>query len=188
MSSSLTGNNNFPKSFGDSRNDLGYGRLSPKYHVHRDHGDPTFPYVEPPTELDLTDEELDVDDEDIAAVHAKLIEPRDYDPLPHTEPFSFVGGNTKLGEATGKSISPIPDLYKGRESVGGGTAAKYPHGPTDGFSTRSRPTGDRYGFSTMYDEDEEGDEVAYTLEDIAEKQIEENLRYYVRNVILECLQ
>jgi uncharacterized protein (DUF433 family) len=39
----------------------------------------------------------------------------------------------------------------------------------------------------MYGEEEAGDEAAYTLEDIAEKQIEEVLRYYVRNVILECM-
>ena len=186
MSASLTGNNNFPKAHGDSRNDLGYGRLSPKYHVDRGHGDPTFPYVEPPTELE-DEEYLGVDDEDIAAVHTKLQQPRDYDPMPHSEPFYYAAGNSKLGEATGRSISPIPDLYKGRDSAGGGTAAKYPHGPTDGFTTRSRPTGDRYGYSTMYGEEEEGDEAAYSLEDIAEKQIEETLRFYIRSVILERL-
>ena len=182
MTTSLTGNNNFPKSFGDSRDDLGYGRLTAKYFKHRVHGDPTFPYVEPPTDTD----DVDVDEEDIDAVISKLQQPRDYDPLPYsdTEGQSFVGPNAYLGEAT-NALSPIPDLYKNRSRhASGGTSPKYPHGPTDGFSTRSRPTGDRYGYSTMYGEDEEGDDPAYSLEDIAEKQIEE-IRAFVRLVLLE---
>ena len=179
--SSLKGKTGFPKSYGDSRDDLGYGRLHPKFHVQKLQGDPTFPYVEEPTELD---DDVDVDIESIASVHKKLQEPRDYDPLSFAEPFYFAGGSTKLGEASGRSISPMPGLYKGREVAGGGAVSRYPHGPTDGFSPRVRPTGDRYGYSTMYDEDEDADDPAYTLEDIAEKQLEE-LRHYIRYVLLE---
>ena len=182
MASPLMGKQGFPAGKGDTRDDLGYGRLTPKYFKNRVHGDPTFPYVEPATDL----EDVDVDDEAIAAVHDKLQEPRDYDPLPFsdTEGQSFVGPNANLGEAT-NALSPIPDLYKNRSRhASGGTGAGYPHGPTDGFTTRARPTGDRYGYSTMYGEDEEGDEPAYTLEDIAEKQIDE-IRKYVRMVLLE---
>ena len=181
MASPLMGKQGFPAGKGDTRDDLGYGRLTPKYFKNRVHGDPTFPYAENPTDV----EDIEVDDEAIAAVHDKLQEPRDYDPLPYadTESQSLIGPNARLGEVN--SLSPIPDLYKNRSRhSSGGTAAGYPHGPSDGFSTRSRPTGDRYGYSTMYGEDEEGEEPAYTLEDIAEKQIEE-IRMFVRLVLSE---
>lgn len=182
MATPLMGKQGFPAGKGDTRDDLGYGRLTPKYFKNRVHGDPTFPYVEPATDL----EDVDVDDEAIAAVHDKLQEPRDYDPLPYsdTEGQSFVGPNAHLGEAT-NALSPIPDLYKNRSRhASGGTASGYPHGPSDGFTTRARPTGGRYGYSTMYGEDEEADEPAYTLEDIAEKQLDE-IRSYVRLILLE---
>ena len=182
MTASLTGNNNFPKSFGDSRDDLGYGRLTPKYFRNRVHGDPTYPYIEPASDL----EDVEVDEETADAVTNKLAAPRNYDPFPYsdTEMQSFVGPNAKLGEAS-NTMHPMPDLYKNRARTPlGGTSPRYPHGPADGFTTRSRPTGNRYGYSTMYGEDEEGDEPAYTLQDIAEKQIEE-IRHFVRLVLLE---
>ncbi len=182
MTTPLAGKHGFPNSHGDSRDDLGYGRLTQKYFKKRVHGDPTFPYVEPPSDTD----DVEVDDEAIAAVHDKLQEPRAYDPLPYSdsEGQSLMGPNAHLGEAT-NSLSPIPDLYKNRSRhASGGTGAGYPHGPTSGFTTQSRPTGDRYGYSTMYGEDEEGDDPAYSLEDIAEKQIEE-IRAYIRLILLE---
>lgn len=181
MSTSLAGKHSFPKSYGDSRDDLGYGRLTPKYFKHRVHGDPTYPYVEEPTDVD----DVEIDEETIDGVTNKLAAPRNYDPLPYSdlEGQSFVGPNARLGEAS-NTMRPIPDLYKNRSRSPLGTSPRYPHGPADGFSTSARPTGDRYGYSTMYGEDEEGDEPAYTLEDIAEKQIEE-IRAYVRMVLLE---
>lgn len=182
MATPLAGKRSFPGSHLDSKDDLGYGRVTPKYFRDRVHGDPTFPYVEDATDT----EDIDVDDESIAAVHDKLQQPRNYDPLPYsdTEGQSLTGPNPHLGEAT-NALSPIPNLYKNRSRhASGGTGAGYPHGPTDGFTTRARPTGDRYGYSTMYGEDEEGDDPAYTLEDIAEKQIDE-IREYVRLVLLE---
>jgi len=182
MPTPLTGKHAFPQSHGDSRDDLGYGRLTPKYFKHRVHGDPTFPYTEEPTDM----EDIEVDEDDIDGVINKMQAPRAYDPFPFsdTEGQSLTGPNPHLGEAT-NALSPIPDLYKNRSRhAAGGTAAGYPNGPTDGFTTRSRPTGDRYGYSTMYGEEEEGDEAAYTLEDIAEKQIEE-IRTFVRLILLE---
>ena len=83
MASPLQGKQGFPAGKGDSRNDLGYGRLTQKYFRDRIHGDPTFPYVEPATDT----EDVDVDDEAIAAVHDKLQEPRNYDPLPYADTF-----------------------------------------------------------------------------------------------------
>ncbi len=179
--SSLTGNNNYPGRL-DTRNDLGYGRTTQKYHKPRVHGDPTFPYVEPPTEID---DDLVVDDETIDSIIQKLQQPRAYDPLPYndTEGQYYAAGNTKLSEAS-NTMKPIPDLYKNRSRTPLGTSPRYPQGPADGFSTRSRPTGDRYGYSTMYGEDDESEEPAYTLQDIAEKQIDE-LRKFIRLSIME---
>ena len=181
MTTSLTGNNNFPKSFGDSRDDLGYGRLTAKYFKHRVHGDPTFPYVEPVEEL----EDVDVDEETIDAVVAKQQSPRGYDPLPYSdlEGQSFVGPNSRLGEAS-NTMAPIPDLYKNRARSALGTSPRYPHGPTDGFSSRSRPTGSKKGYSTMLGFLDAEDEPAHTLEDIAEKQLEE-VRTLIRLILLE---
>ena len=184
MTTPLAGKQGIPSSHGDSRDDLGYGRLTQKYFKKRVHGDPTFPYVEPPSDT----EDAEVDDEAIAAVHDKLQEPRDYDPLPYAdmEGQSLTGPNAHLGEAT-NALSPIPDLYKNRTRHGtGGTSPKYPHGPADGFSSRSKPTGSKQGYSTMvgFMPDDEAEEPAYSLEDIAEKQIEE-IRAYIRLILLE---
>ena len=105
MATSLTGNNNFPKSFGDSRNDLGYGRLSTKYHKDRSLGGSSFPYVEPPEDLD----HVDVDEELIDLVSDKTDMPIAYDPITilDSEGQYFVSGNTKLSE-TYDMMSPIP--------------------------------------------------------------------------------
>ena len=180
MSTTLKGKHGFSKSFSDSRNDLGYGRLSPKYFRDRVHGDPTFPYTEEPT--DTSDVEDDIGSK--AAVHKKLQQPRNYDPLPYNDR-SFAGSGAKLGEAT-NALSPIPDLYKNRSRSPMGTSPDYPHGATTGFSSTTRPTGSKYGYSTMYGDSPDSDTAAYTLEDIAEKQLEEqSLRNFIRLMILE---
>ena len=180
MASSLTGNNNFPKSFGDSRNDLGYGRLSAKFHKERTMGGSTFPYVDKPDNM----QDIDIENNLIDLVMSKLGIPQNFDPLPtlDSEGQYFVSGNTKIIE-TQNALSPIPDLYKKRTSSAGGTSPSYPHGPASGFSTRSRPTGSKYGYSNMGNEKEDSDEPAYTLEDIFKKQLEE-IRKYVRGIIL----
>ena len=183
MASPLQGKQGFPAGKGDTRDDLGYGRLTPKYFRNRVHGDPTFPYVEPATDL----EDIEIDDDIAADVTNKMMAPRNYDPIPtsDTEGQSFVGPNAHLGEAS-NTMHPIPDLYKNRaRSPMGGTAPKYPHGPTAGFAPKVQPTGDRYGYSTMYGENENEDEPAYTLEDIAEKQLEEEIRHYIRLILVE---
>jgi hypothetical protein len=186
MTTSLSGNNNFPKSFGDSRDDLGYGRLTAKYFKNRVHGDPTFPYVE-----DITDvSDVDIEEDVIDGVTNKQYAPRNYDPIPSsdTESQSFVGPNARLGEAS-NTMSPIPDLYKNRSrSAVGGTAPKYPQGPASGFASQSRPTGSKQGYSTMlgFLSAEEAEDPAYTLEDIAEKQIEE-IRLFIRAALLEIV-
>ena len=125
MATSLTGNNNFPKSFGDSKNDLGYGRLSAKYHKDRSLGGSLFPYTEPPEDLDY----IDVEEELIDLVSNKTDIPIAYDPITtlDSEGQYFVSGNTKLSE-TYDMMSPIPGLYKNRMKSGSGPSAIYPAG------------------------------------------------------------
>ena len=77
------------------------------------------------------------------------------------------------------SISPIPNLYKNRMRASIGTSGAYPQG----YNPNIRPTGSKYGYSTMYNDTEESDDPAYTLEDIEEKQLEE-FRCYVREILL----
>jgi len=180
MTSSLSGNNNFPKSFGDSRDDLGYGRLSAKFHKERLQGGTAFPYIEPPEDLSA----IDIEEELLSLVNDKLAIPRDYDPLPtlDSEGQYYISGNSKLSEA-GDSMSPIPGLYKNRIKTGSGPAASYPPSSANGFSTRIRPTGSKYGYSTMHGDTEDSDEPVYTLDDLVEKQLDE-IREYVRNILL----
>lgn len=176
MTASLVGTNKFPKSFGDSKNDLGYGRLSAKFHKERSQGGTTFPYIEEPQDL----QHIDVDEELLDLVMKKLDIPRDYDPMPtlDSEGQYFVSGNSKLSEMS-NSISPIPNLYKNRMRASIGTSGAYPQG----YNPNIRPTGSKYGYSTMYNDTEESDDPAYTLEDIEEKQLEE-FRCYVREILL----
>ena len=57
------GGGNFPSSHGDSRDDLGYGRLNPKYHVPKTLGNDVYPYRD--QDEDLEDVETGVDAEDV---------------------------------------------------------------------------------------------------------------------------
>ena len=180
MSTSLTGNNNFPKSFGDSRDDLGYGRLSTKYHKDRSLGGSSFPYREPPEDLS----DVEIEEELIDLVSDKTDMPIAYDPITtlDSEGQYYASGNTKFME-TYDMMSPIPGLYKNRMKSGSGPSAMYPAGATSGFSSRIRPTGSKYGYSTMYNDSDESDEPVYTIEDLAEKQLQE-LRDYIRSLLL----
>ena len=58
---------NFPKSHLDGRNDLGYGRSDPKFHVHKTLGASTYPYEE--EDEDISD--VEVSDESVEAVMKK---------------------------------------------------------------------------------------------------------------------
>ena len=122
MAASLTGNNNFPKSFGDSRDDLGYGRLSPKYHTNRTIGGGTFPYREEHDDL----EGVDISDELIDKVIDRITGPVDYDPITtlDSEGQYYVSGASKFME-TYDMMSPIPGLYKNRMRSGSGPAATF---------------------------------------------------------------
>ena len=82
-----------------------------------------------------------------------------------TDPFYYAAGNTKLGEAIGTSISPMPGMYKKRTQAGGGVnspkaftpGSLQQTGSTIGYSHPHVSLGaDRdILFSDIEDEDEE---------------------------------
>ena len=183
MSSKFSGGN-FPKSYLDGRNDLGYGRSDPKFHIPKTLGSSIYPYIE--EDEDLDDVDLDMSDEDIRKVYSKIEVPRDYDHMGgHYDPFYYAAGNTKLSETTAvKGISPFPRMYKKRSAHVGGS---YPANPSHQFGFRKdRPSGGNYSDLTYLFNDDEDE--GYTLEDIASNQNpEKSLREWIRFKILELL-
>ena len=127
----------------DARDDLGYGRLTPKFHAPRSFDQ----YAPGPVEDPEAGEAID--DETYGAVLQRLLgyAPTDSMAKYGTDPFYFVGAATKLKESTAKGMVPFPKMYSNRETVSGGTAQRLPAGPTLGFRTRIRPTGTKKGFS-----------------------------------------
>ena len=118
--------------------------------------------------------------EDASAVMIsdKMRPPRMYDPIPQRDPGYYASsGNLKLKEV---GISPIPDLYKNRDGVFGGTSTPMPPGPTTGFRSKIRPTGKNWHKVDFIDDPEENSET-FSLSDIAD----ELLREYIRTTLME---
>ena len=189
------GGGNFPSSHLDSRGDLGYGRLNPKYHVPKMLGNDIYPYRD--VDEDLSDLETFMDDDEEEEMWDRMSGPQDYDPGGgHYDPFSFAGSNTSLhgpasiGESFAKnSMVPLPTMHKNRGNQPvGGTKSGTARGEGSTMSA-TIDTGDRWGWSNpVYDEisSDFEEEDNYTLEDIA--QIEEaQLRKCIRLIILERL-
>ena len=187
------GGGNFPSSHGDSRDDLGYGRLNPKYHVPKTLGNDVYPYRD--QDEDLEDVETGVDAED---VWDRMEAPSGYDPGGgHYDPFSFTGSNTSLhgpshiGENFAKnSMVPFPKMHnrRGNQTVGG-TKSGTARGEGSTMSA-TLDTGDRWGWSNpVYKEIDEDfeDTNNYTLEDIAKNQAEDELRECIRLILMEIL-
>ena len=189
------GGANFPASHGDSRDDLGYGRLNPKYHVEKELGNNVYPYRDQDEDLSHVDTGLSEDDEE--EVWDRMTGPQDYDPGGgHYDPFSFAGSNTSLSGPSAisewvDSIAPVRQqkLYPRKSSLAvGGTKVGTARGEGSTMSA-TMDTGDRWGWSNpVYDEiDEDSVETDnYTLEDIASNQ-EETLRECIRLILLELL-
>ena len=189
------GGANFPASHGDSRDDLGYGRLNPKYHIQKMLGNDSYPYRDQDEDLDHVDTGLDEDEEE--EIWDRVTPPQDYDPGGgHYDPFSFAGSNTSLhgpahiGEHV-DSMVPIRQqkLYPRKSAMAvGGTKVGTARGEGSTMSA-TIDTGDRWGWSNPvyrdFDEDF-AEEDNYTLEDIAKNQ-EETLRECVRLILLELL-
>ena len=153
------GGGNFPASHGDSRDDLGYGRLNPKYHVTKQLGNHVYPYRD--QDEDLENVETGVDEEE---VWDRMEAPSGYDPGGgHYDPFSFAGSNTSLhgpahiGENFAKnSMVPFPKMHRrrGNQPIGG-TKSGTARGEGSTMSA-TIDTGDRWGWSNpVYDEIDE---------------------------------
>jgi len=190
------GGANFPASHGDSRDDLGYGRLSPKYHVPKMLGNDSYPYRD--QDEDLEDVETGLEDQE-EEIWRRITGPQDYDPGGgHYDPFSFAGSNTSLhgpasiGEHV-DSIVPIRQqkLYpRSSASAVGGTKAGTVRADGSTMSSTIDPGNIEGWANPRYRDifDEETDEADnYTLEDIAMNQVEGSLRACIRLILLEML-
>jgi hypothetical protein len=189
------GGANFPASHGDSRDDLGYGRLNPKYHVPKMLGNDSYPYRDQDEDLEHVDTGLEEKEEE--EIWDRMTGPRDYDPGGgHYDPFSFAGSNTSLHGPSHiaewiDSIAPIRQqkLYPRKSSLGvGGTKVGTVRGDGSTMSA-TIDTGDRWGWSNpVYDEYDldSSEEDNYTLEDIANNQ-EDDLRECIQLILLELL-
>ena len=166
----------------DSRNDLGYGRLSSKFQNPRLAAS-TYPYKE--TDFLEDKDDGQIDDQTMSAVKSKshAYYANDFFSAGKADPFYFAGGNSKLTDcfwrpdsvlqeiaAFGDSMTPIPQLYKGRGPAFSGASSV---GPNQSGSNYRR-TGSFRGWASppprveLFDEDERsGQEDFYTLEDLA---------------------
>jgi len=176
-----------PKSVGepsiskhDGRTDLGYGRISNKFHKPRQESG-TFPYsVDHHSEIEWEDEETH------SAIDKKTQKHQRTDPFMKkgTSPFYFAAGNTKLSDcfqrtedvlkeihSLGDSMAPIPQMTKKRREMSGGSGVR-----SGGISNASfKRTGSKKGYASAppdikYDKnDNDHNEVIFNLEDLVKK-------------------
>jgi len=111
----------------DSRNDLGYGLSKNKFHNPRNLNN-LYPYHEEDEGYD-DPEILDFDILVLQKIYNKISTPgQSFDPLikRSKDAMAYVSGNRplSLSEIMTQSLVPIPDLYKSRTNVGGGTVNK----------------------------------------------------------------
>ena len=103
----------------DSRAGLGYGQITNKNHAPRQTAS-SYPYKEEDEheDADISDIPIEIQAKIRKVVNGYMMS----DPLDikGTDPFYYTAGNTKLGEAVGTSISPMPAMYKKRMQAGGG--------------------------------------------------------------------
>lgn len=152
----------------DARSDLGYGRDG-HFSIPRG-GQTTWPYIEP-VRFDVDDED-DLEDEEEIRNQVALVNKaglghirQDAYAKRSSDHRRYVGPDFRMYEqTTGRSISPMPDLYKGKEVMLGVGA--------DGPAIRPAPArislaGSKAGYSSAYPlRDLGSNEPAYTLQDI----------------------
>jgi len=180
----------------DSRSDLGYGRISNRFHKPRASG-AEFPYKEKPSDEDSSWE----DEESGQEIRKKIISPLKGDSFSHkgTNPFYFVAGNTKLSDCFYRtdeviqevfmleaSLVPIPDLYKNRGKSAIGSAVSQ-----GAISQKSfQGTGSKRGFASppphLNDLKNDNDDIdrIFNLEDLMDKIDQESGNFRVQRSYL----
>ena len=112
----------------DSRAGLGYGQMVNKNHAPRQTAS-SYPYKEEDQveDADVSDIPVDIQNKIRKVINGYLMS----DPLDikGTDPFYYTAGNTKLGEAVGSSIAPMPGMYKKRMQAGGGANTPKAYSP-----------------------------------------------------------
>ena len=171
----------------DGRTDLGYGRSSSLYQKSRKSSN-SFPYLD--DFEDISDIDIDEETEDALAIKINNISPTDSfahkkrDIGHHVNPSSILRQQESI--ASVNALSPIPNLYKKRSGVSGGTAPiSTTPGPTDGFKSRSISTGDKRGWSSapkvLWNEDDES--YIYSLEDSSDEVLREYIRFFLTRYV-----
>jgi len=168
----------------DGRTELGYGRSSSYFQKSRKSSN-SFPYLD--KYLDISDIDTDEETEKALKIKINKIIPMDSLAYKKTDIGHYVNPNSILRQQESitsiNALSPIPNLYKKRSGAFGGTAPiSVSPGPASGFKSRSRPIGDKRGWSSapkvIWNEDDES--YIYSLEDSPD----EILREYIRMLIM----
>jgi len=175
----------------DDKKGLGYGVLEPRFHKQQQQNS-NYPYLDP-DHHDQIEDQIDNDDVDAFVAKTNLgYHITDFMSGKKNNPFYFVAGNTKLGEAIAKnSMVPIPDLYKGRQvALGGSTSAHVHVGssyPSRGANDISYGTKHGYSSAPPPSNMRQDELPAYTLEDILDQDEDPviKLRTLIRNIHAE---
>ena len=152
----------------DNRTGLGYGVLEPQFHKPQN----IYQYPKDREEF----EPPEMEQENFINFRKKTQNPRSFDSGPQrSKDHLYLEGDTFL--------SPIPDLYKNRDAHFGTKPLPF-GGPSTGFRSAGKSTGERRGWNYNPSEQEvDEDEHIYSLEQLALKQ----LREYVRLKIMDLL-
>ena len=151
--------------YDDTRQDLGYGRTSTKFHKPRLKGG-RFPYAEPIAYKD--EEDIEASPELADKIINKMATPyKSSDSLigRSVDHNAYVDGITPLGartESASTHMAPFPDMYKKRIQVGGGVNG--PMAIRPGVAPRTGTTKGwsnapvLYGDDVLYSEIEDGED------------------------------
>ena len=156
----------------DTRSDLGKARLAKNPHIHDFVGSNSWPFIDEYEDFEYTEQELETKE----IIDRKSTPPiSDYGDIDGLDP-SALHDIIKV-ETTAKGISPFPSLYKKRDGHLGRSAKSVANTHSMGFYVDDQQSGHNYNKEPISDEEDP----AYTLEDIALKQLQE----CIRNILLD---
>ena len=161
----------------NSRTGLGYGQVVSKFHKQKKFPS-NYPYKDPDNyDVDVSDIPVDVQSKIRKLVRSYLT--NDFLAAKKSDPFYFVAGNSKLGErVTGKSISPMPGLYKKRMQVGGGVNSPKAYSPSS-----LQQTGSTIGYSHPHRSIGPDSELSYFDLDDGEDLSLKKVKLIIKNIL-----